>query len=236
MNKTPKLIKDCKVGDTLYYVILKDDLIIPVSIEKIERSDSFGIKPNVYKCKSIQGNTTYEFNHEDSDTHGSLIIDTDYAYAKDDSGFNDNYKRFYTSYDAAVEWLMTEIKYDIIMKLVRLENLEKNNGVTTDIFQKKTKQCEIDYHPYKKIIIYDSWEKPKTIDEALENKKIKVYKQLIETDHRGNIKYSGSKRYVKSFDYVEDALEYIFKHDKSRYEGKLDYWYEGYTYFIKEEE
>jgi hypothetical protein len=241
MEKTPKLIKDCKVGDTLYYVILKDgsteDLIIPVSIEKIEGSDWFGVKPNVYKCKSIYGSDTYEFNHENSDTHDSLIVDTDYAYGKDDDGFKNNYKRFYTSYDAAVEWLMTEIKYDIIKKINRLERLEKNNGVKTNIFQKKTKECKVDYHPYKKIEIYDcsSWEKPEDIDKALENKKIKVYKKLIETDYYGDIKYSGTEIFVKEFDYVEDALEYIFEHDKSRWHGDLDSWYEGETYFIKED-
>ena len=236
MNKTRKLIKDCKVGDTLYFAILKDDsiedLIIPVSIEEIKRGDAFGIKPDVYVCKSIYGHGTYEFNHENSDVHDSLIVDTDYAYGKDDYG----YKRFFTSYDAAVEWLMMEIKYDIIKKLERLEKLEKNNGVKNDIFQKKTKECKVDYQPYKKIEIYDdSWENPKTIDKVLENKKIKVYKQLIETDYYGNIKYSGTEIFVKDFDYEEDALEYIFKHDKSRYNGKLDSWYEGDTYFIKEE-
>lgn len=241
MEKTPKLIKDCKVGDTLYYVILKDgsveDLIIPVSIEEIKMGDSFGIKPNVYKCKSIYGSDTYEFNHENSEQHDSLILDTDYAYAKDDSGFKNNYERFYTTYDGAVEWLMVEIKYDIIKKLNRLERLEKNNGVKTDIFQKKTKECKIDYHPYKKIEIYDcnSWEKPKDTDKALENKKIKVYKKLIETDYYGCIKYSGIEIFVKEFDYIEDALEYIFKHDKSRRHGSLDSWYEGETYFIKED-
>ena len=109
MNKTPKLIKDCKVGDTLYYVILQDgstkDLIIPVSIEKIEMGDAFGIKPNVYKCKSIYGSDsdTYEFNHTNSEQHDSLIVDTDYAYGKDDDGFKTNYERFYTTYDGAVE-------------------------------------------------------------------------------------------------------------------------------------
>lgn len=235
MNKTRKLIKDCKVGDTLYYAILKDgsteDLIIPVSIEEIKKSDTFGIKPYVYVCKSIYGHGTYEFNHENSDVHDSLIVDTDYAYAKDGSG----YKRFFTSYDAAVEWLMIELKYDIKKKLDRLERLEKENGVKTNIFQKKTKECKINYH--RKIEIYDCgpWETPEDTDKVLENKKIKVYKQLIETDYYGNIKYSGTKIFVKDFDYVEDALEYIFKHDKSRYHGKLASWYEGDTYFIKTE-
>ena len=243
MADNPKLIKDCKVGDTLYYVILKDgsteDLIIPVSIEKIEMGDAFGIKPNVYKCKSIYGcdSDTYEFNHTNSEQHDSLIVDTDYAYGKDADGFKNNYERFYTSYDAAVEWLMTEIKYDIIKKINRLERLEKNNGVKTNIFQKKTKECRVDYHPYKKIEIYDcsSWEKPEDTDKALENKKIKVYKKLIETDYYGDIKYSGTEIFVKEFDYVEDALEYIFEHDKSRWHGDLDSWYEGETYFIKED-
>ena len=241
MGKTPKLIKDCKVGDTLYYVILKDgsveDLIIPVSIEEIKIGDAFGISPNVYVCKSIYGTDRYEFNHTNSEQHDSLIVDSDHAYAKDDDGFKDNYKRFYTSYDAAVEWLMVEIKYDIIKKLNRLERLEKNNGVKTNIFQKKTKECKVDYHPYKKIEIYDcrSWEEPKDIDKALENKKIKVYKKLIETDYYGDIKYSGTEIFVKEFDYLEDAIEYIFKHDKSRWHGDLDSLYEGETYFIKED-
>ena len=243
MEKAPKLIKDCKVGDTLYLAILKDgsaeDLIIPVSIEKIEMGDAFGIKPNVYKCKSIYGSDsdTYEFNHTNSEQHDSLIVDSDHAYGKDDDGFKDNYKRFYTSYDAAVEWLMVELKYDIIKKIERLERLEKNNGIKTNIFQKKTKECKIDYHPYKKIEIYDcgSWEEPKTVDEALKDKKIKVYKKLIETDYYGVIKYSGTEIFVEEFDYLEDALEYIFKHDKSRWHGGLDSWYEGDTYFIKED-
>ncbi len=237
MEKTPKLIKDCKVGDTLYLAILKEDLIIPVSIEKIERSDSSGIKPDVYVCKSIYSYGTYEFNNENSDVHDSLIVDSDHAYCKDDDGFKDNYKRFYTSYDAAVEWLMVELKYDIIKKIERLERLEKNNGIKTNIFQKKTKQCKIDYHPYKKIEIYDcgSWEEPKTVNEALNDKKIKVYKKLIETDYYGVIKYSGTEIFVEEFDYLEDALEYIFKHDKSRWHGDLDSWYEGDTYFIKED-
>ena len=244
MEKTPKLIKDCKVGDTLYYVILKDgsteDLIIPVSIKEIKRSDAFGISPNIYVCKSIYGSDSdiYEFNHTNSEQHDSLIVDTDYAYGKDADGFKTNYERFYTSYDGAVEWLMTEIKYDIIKKIERLEKLERNNGIKTNIFQKKTKQCKIDYHPYKKIEIYDcsSWEEPKTVDKALENKKIKVYKKLIETDYYGDIKYSGTEIFVKEFDYIEDALEYIFKHDKSRWHGDFDSWYEGDTYFIKEDE
>jgi len=240
MADNPKLIKDCKVGDTLYLAILKDgsveDLIIPVSIEEIKMGDAFGISPNVYVCKSIHGSDRYEFNHTNSEQHDSLIVDSDHAYGKSEFG-HDNYIRFYTSYDAAVAWLMVEIKYDIIKKLNRLERLERNNGVKTDIFQKKTKECKVDYHPYKKIEIYDcsSWEKPEDTDKALENKKVKVYKKLIETDYYGNIKYSGTEIFIKDFDYTEDALEYIFKHDKSRWHGDLDSWYEGETYFIKED-
>lgn len=233
MNKMPKLIKDCKVGDTLYYVIKGGsdaDCIIPVSIKEIKIGGCFS--PDIYICKSISFcETIYEFHHENSDFHDSLILDSDHAYDQDKTG------RFFTTYDAAVEWLMVELKYDIIKKIERLERLENNNGIKTNIFQKKTKECKIDYHPYKKIEIYDcgSLEKPKDIDKALKDKKIKVYKQLIETDYYGCIKWSGTKIFVKEFDYKEDALEYIFKHDKSRFHGKLDSWYEGETYFIKED-
>lgn len=235
MNKTPKLIKDCKVGDTLYYAIYEDgstkDFIIPVSIQEIKKGGCF--LQDIYVCKAISFcETIYEFNHETSDIHDSLIVDSDYAYDKDKNG------RFFTTYDAAVEWLMIEIKYDIIKKLKRLENLEKNNGVKTDIFQTKTVECKKDYTKYKKVTIYDcnSLENPNDIDKILDGKKIKVYKKLIETDFHGNQRgYVGKEIFVKEFDCKEDAINYIFEHDKSRWHGGLYSWYEGETYFIKED-
>lgn len=235
MEKT-KLIKDCSVGDTLYYAIYEDgstkDFIIPVSIQEIKRGGCFS--PDVYVCKSISFcETIYEFHHENSDVHDSLIVDSDHAYDQDKIG------RFFTTYDRAVEWLMTELKYDIIKKIERLEKLEEKNGVKTNIFQKKTVKCKKDYHPYKKITIYDcgSYENPKDVDKILKDKKIKVYKELIETDFYGNQKgYVGKEIFVKEFDCEEDALNYIFEHDKSRWHGGLDSWYEGDTYFIKIEE
>lgn len=242
MSKAPKLIKDCEVGNTLYYAVLKDgsieDSITPVSIIEIKRGDAW--HADLYICKTSEDSKiTYEFENEDSVRHDSLIVDSDHAYEKSEDGYgSENYKRFYTTYEAAAEWLMTEIKADIMHYLRRLELLESKNGVIDNIFQKKTYECKKDYHPYKKIVIYDcsSYERPYDIDRVLNGKKIKVYKQLIETDYYGSAKYHGDEHFVKEFDCKEDALDFIFKNDKSRYHGKTDGWFEGYRYFIKIEE
>lgn len=242
MSKAPKLIKDCEVGNTLYYAVLKDgsieDRITPVSIVDIQRGSAW--ESDLYICKpSEESKVTYEFEHQDSVRHDSLIVDTDYAYAKSEDGHgHEYYKRFFTTYEAAAEWLMIEIKADIIKNLRRLESLESKNGVIDNIFQKKTYECKKNWYPYKKIVIYDcgSYERPYNIDRVLNGKKIKVYKQLIETDYYGSATYSGDEHFVKEFDCKEDALDFIFKNDKSRYHGKTDGWYEGYRYFIKIEE
>ena len=238
MSKAPKLIKDCEVGNTLYYATLKEgsikDRIIPVSIVDIKRGDAW--QSDLYICKTGgNSNITYEFEHQDSVRHDSLIVDSDYACAKSEGGYgHENYKRFYTTYEAAITW----IKYDIMQNLRRLEHLEKKNGVIDNIFQKKTYECKKDYHPYKKIVIYDcaSYEKPYDIDRVLNGKKIKVYKQLIETDCYGSEKYQGDEHFVKEFDCKEDALDFIFKNDKSMFHGESDMWFEGYRYFIKIDE
>ena len=226
-----KLIKDCKVGDTLYYASNTDgrDFIAPVVIEEIKRGS--WLEPDTYICKSVGCcDFTYEFKHENSD-HDSLILDTDYAYSQDDKD------RFFTTYDAAVSWLMIELKYGILQKLSRLEKLEKQNGVKKDIFQKKTIEGVENYQRHKKIVIYDicSDESIKHVNRVLEGKKVKVYKKLIETNHRGDTKYSGNDIFVKDFDCMEDALEYIHENDNSRSHGEMKRWYEGETYFIKED-
>lgn len=232
-----KLIKNCKKGDSLYVAIYEPtkNYIFRVSITDIVRGDSYGIKPDVYKCEDSSGHK-YEFEHENSDVHDSLIVDSDCAHLD----HCDN-KRVYTTYEAAVRFIEVMLESDIRDRLSRLEVLEEKNGpMINPLFIKKTKRHIEDYQKYKKIEIYDvsAYEDvtPDEIDAKLESRKIDVYKKYIETDHNGSIKgYVGKEFFVQSFDTVEEALEFIHKNDKSWYHGQRDMWFEGDTYFIKED-
>ena len=233
----PKLMKDCKVGDTLYYV--QDPMhhpgndtfhIYPRSIEKIEH----GYIHDTFTCKNIGGNSTYTFTHEDSVNHDSLIVDMDYAHDKEDNG------RYFTTYEGAVDFVNNQLQYRLLHIIKQLEWVEKHLGFTNDnAIVKKTREVKSNYTNYKKIEIYDiprgSEKSPKWLDKKLKDKKVKVYKKHIETDHNGSVCSTKYEKFVKDFDTIEDAQRWMHKHDKSYYHGKSDMWFEGDRYFIKED-
>lgn len=238
----PKLIKDCKVGDTLYYV--QDPMhhpgndtfhIYPRSIEKIDH----GYIHDTFTCKSISlyGESTYTFTHTDSDSHDSLILDTDYAYDKEDNG------RYFTTYEGAVTFVNIQLQYRLHLVLKQLEWAEKHLGFADHhIFIKKTNKIRDGYTDYKKIELYDilnsDGKTTQWLDKKLKDKKVKVYKKHVETDHNGSERSYSFKPYeefVKDFDTIEDAQRWMHKHDKSYYHGKSDMWFEGDRYFIKED-
>ena len=216
----------------MYYVIFKSadgtkDDIRKIVIEDIKH-DSFA--HDTYLCKFLGDDFHVSFTNCSSDLD-DLILDSDHAYVD-----NYDYKRVYTSYQGALDYMYLHLQMSIKKDLERLELIEKNLGFGKDIaFSKKTYTCKEDYRRYKKIEIYTNWdEKPKDVDKILENKKVNVYKKLIETDYYGHTKYSGEEHFVESFDTLEEALEFVQKNDKSRHEGRTDSWFEGYKYYIKD--
>ena len=241
MDKNTKLIKDCKVGDTLYYVYDPDfhiELnIFPVKIEEIKYGNEFE-GGDTYKCvhHTIHNEYYYEFKNENSDFHDSLIVDMDYAY--DDK----NHGRFYTSYQGAVDYLIHNLQFNILKEIGRLERIEEKFGISDyNLFIKKTKKIRENYIDYKKIEIYDNIsnyeeENIDILNEKLKNTKVKVYKQLIETDAYGNVRWSGTELFIKEFDSIEEANIWIKENDKSYYHGNSEWGWEGDRYFIKEDE
>ena len=243
MSKTAKLIKDCQKGDTLYHVydpnFYSDNLdIFPVKIEEIIYGTEFD-GGDTYKCIHYTTgyyNHEYTFKHLNSDRHDSLILDTDYA--RDSK----NNARFYTTYQNAVDFLINSIQFKIRKNLQMLEKVEKDFGPASyNAIIKKTKEYYDKEHDrtYKKIEIYDidSWDKrtPSWLDENLKNEKVKVYKQLIETDSYGSVIWSGTEIFVKEFDSIEEANAWMKENDKSYYHGESDIWFEGERYFIKKD-
>ena len=242
-----KLLKNCKKGDALYYVLdpnktdnqgIEHFQVYKRYIEEIKYGSEFD-GGDTFICKSctLRSESTYQFKHENSDCHDSLILDTDYAH--DDKG------RYFTTYQAAVDFLNITLQCRLLKTLEKLEWVEKNVGTTKDgVITKKTKEFREDYSNYKKVVveIYDipRYKNKSTgwVDNKLEGKKVKVYKKQIETDVYGCEKYYGFKPYeefVADFDSIEEALDWMHKNDKSYYEGKSDIWYEGDRYFIKED-
>lgn len=235
-----KLIKDCKVGDLLYYVSdpdfheNRDDEIFQVKITEIKRGGEFE-GGDTFKCERSE--TVYTFKHQNSDFHDSLIVDTDYAcYTKD--GYCEG--RFYTTYQAAVDFLINGLQYKLLHDLERLDDAELKFGLAKyNAFQKITNEITVDYEKYKKTEIYDltsfSDKTPTWVNRQLKNKKVKVYKRLVETDAYGSVRWSGTDIFVKEFDSIEEANRFMKENDKSYYHGESDFWYEGDRYFIKED-
>lgn len=240
MRKT-KLIKDCKVGDALFYVFNISFYSINYGslniykryIEEIIRGSEWD-GGDTFKVKSYAGYQNeyhYEFKHLDS-SHDSLIVDSDVAY--DDKG------KYYTSYEAAKEHILRELQSNVRQALEHLETAEMKLGLTKDnLFIKRTKETTIDYKRYKKVEIYDipyfDHMNPNKVDKVLADKKYNVYKRYIATNGLGRVNYQSDTEYfVQAFDTLEEANEFMKENDKSYFRGENDWDFEGYRYYIKE--
>lgn len=242
MCKT-KLIKDCKVGDTLYYVPnisfyniqYGNNYIRTRSIEKIEYGCSWN-GGDVYKIKEWGGlhndDYHYEFKHISSN-HDDLILDTDYA-SDSDGG------KYFTTYEAARNELIHNLQLDVRKALEHLETAEMKYGEAKEnFFIKRTKTIEINNRPYRKVEIYDinyfEHVNPGKLDKAQVCKKYNVYKRYISTNGLGRENYRSKDEYfVQGFDSLEEANAFIKENDKSYYRGESDWDFEGYRYYIKD--
>jgi hypothetical protein len=237
-----KYIKDCKVGDVLYCVLYPsfyDDYIgdiFQVTIKDIKYGSEFD-GGDTYKCSRYDAagiEREYIFQNQTSDRHDSLILDTDYAYYGNEG-------MFYTTYQAAVDFLINKLQRYVLKSLRNLEDAESKFGLAKyNCFQKRTNKVKQDYKSYKKYEIYDinsySDKSPNWVDKQLKGKKVKVYKKLIETNCYGSVKWSGSDIFVQEFDSIEEANRFMKENDKSYYHGKSDRWFEGDRYFIKDDD
>lgn len=226
---------DCKKGDALYGISNSSENtnIFKYYIENITPGTEFD-GGDLYELCSYDYNfnkSTYKFRHFSS-RHDSLIVDLDYA--RDD----DKNWLYFTTYQGAVDHIIHELQYSIIHKLNILNRVEEKLGVADyNLFIKKTSEAG----EVKRFEIYDlpyNQKDTKKAEELLEGKKYNVYKHHVSTDMQGNstLTFKTKEFFVRSFDFKEDALAWMYKNDKSYRNGKSEYCYDGDRYFIKYEE
>lgn len=239
-----KLLINCKIGDPVYIVNTKSksdsgilDCIRQYFIKDIiHHGNGIFTAGTTYKLEKISLHYTdkYEFNHSSS-IDDELIVDSEHGYGKDGD-------RIYTTYQGALDYLISDIKCDILKQLRRLEYIEEHLGTSDNSsIVIRTKKMEYNWHKINKREIYediysdDANKDIQEINEKLKNQKIEVWKNYVEYDGEGETAYSSKEEYFhKAFDTLEEAEEWIWKNDKSRgICGKNNDIYEGYHYYIK---
>lgn len=180
-----KLLINCKIGDPVYIVNTKSksDSGIPDCIRQyfikdiIHHGNGIFTAGTTYKLEKISLHYTdkYEFNHSSS-IDDELIVDSDHGYGKDGN-------RIYTTYQGALDYLISDIKCDILKQLHRLEYIEEHLGTSDNSsIVIRTKKMEYNWHKINKREIYediysdDANKDIQEINEKLKNQKIEVWK------------------------------------------------------------